>query len=128
MKKVASERVSDDQDESMSAKISDTEESQKDAQTVQEQQSQTLSGQDSEQIALEPDLNQKKRRRKNQDEADKQKVQTLSGNASVQPDSSKGEKRKSEFLTYFNNPCVTGDYMYNNIVYNLSVFLLDSSN
>ncbi|XP_032966342.1 transcription factor TFIIIB component B'' homolog isoform X2 [Rhinolophus ferrumequinum] len=96
VKKVASEGVSDDPDESMSAKISDTEESQKDAQTVEEQQSLTLSGQDSDQIALEPDLNQKQRRRKNQGEVGKQEVKNLSGNATVQPGCSKGEKQKNE--------------------------------
>lgn len=106
VKKVASEGVSDDPDESMSAKISDTEETQKDAQTVR-QQPLTLSGQDSEQIALEPDLTQKKRRRKNQDEAGKQEVKNVPGNAIVQPGASKGEKQKSEFLTYFNSLCIT---------------------
>lgn len=96
VKKVANEGVSDDPDESMSAKISDTEESQKDAQTVEEQQSLTLSGQDSDQIALEPDLNQKQRRRKNQGEVGKQEVKNFSGNATGQPGCSKGEKQKNE--------------------------------
>uniref|UniRef100_A0A8C9J8K3 Myb-like domain-containing protein n=1 Tax=Panthera tigris altaica TaxID=74533 RepID=A0A8C9J8K3_PANTA len=91
-KKVASEGGNDDPDESLSSKISDTEQSQKDAQTGEEEQSQTLSEQDSEQIALETDLNQKKRRRKNQDETAKQEVKNLSGNATVQLDHSKGEK------------------------------------
>ncbi|VFV26321.1 transcription factor tfiiib component [Lynx pardinus] len=92
-KKIASEGGNDDPDESLSSKISDTEQSQKDAQTgEEEQQSQTLSEQDSEQIALETDLNQKKRRRKNQDETGKQEVKNLSGNATVQLDHSKGEK------------------------------------
>uniref|UniRef100_A0ABI8AAU5 Myb-like domain-containing protein n=1 Tax=Felis catus TaxID=9685 RepID=A0ABI8AAU5_FELCA len=92
-KKVASEGGNDDPDESLSSKISDTEQSQKDAQTgEEEQQSQTLPEQDSEQIALETDLNQKKRRRKNQDETGKQEVKNLSGNATVQLDHSKGEK------------------------------------
>ncbi|XP_074184954.1 transcription factor TFIIIB component B'' homolog isoform X2 [Rhinolophus sinicus] len=96
VKKVTSEGVSDDPDESMNAKISDTEESQNDAQTVEEQQSLTLSGQDSDQIALEPDLNQKQRRRKNQGEVGKQEVKNFSGNATVQPGCSKGEKQKNE--------------------------------
>ncbi|XP_036166891.1 transcription factor TFIIIB component B'' homolog isoform X4 [Myotis myotis] len=96
VKKVASEGVTDNPDESVSATISDTEESQKDAQTVQEElQSLTLSGQDSEQIALEPDLNLEKRR-KNQDEVGKQEVKNLSGNATVQPGPSKGEKQKNK--------------------------------
>ncbi|XP_019486707.1 PREDICTED: transcription factor TFIIIB component B'' homolog [Hipposideros armiger] len=96
-KKVAREEgVSDDPDESLSAPTSDTEDSQKDAQTVEEQQSLTLSGQDSDQIALEPDLNQKKRRRNNQGEVGKEGVKNLSGNATVQPGSSKGEKPKNE--------------------------------
>ncbi|XP_057597481.1 transcription factor TFIIIB component B'' homolog isoform X2 [Hippopotamus amphibius kiboko] len=92
VKKVASERVDDDPDESVSPKISDTEGSQKDAQTVEEQ-SLILSGQDSEQNALEQDINQKKRR-KNQDKGGEQEV-NLSENATVQPGSSKGEKHKS---------------------------------
>ncbi|XP_054434450.1 transcription factor TFIIIB component B'' homolog isoform X2 [Pteronotus mesoamericanus] len=97
VKKVASEGVSDNPDESVNAKISDIEGSIKDAQTVQEeQQPLTSSGQDSEQIALEPDLNQKKRRRKNQDEVGKQEVKNLSGNAAVQPGPSKGEKQKNK--------------------------------
>ncbi|XP_014307450.1 transcription factor TFIIIB component B'' homolog isoform X3 [Myotis lucifugus] len=96
VKKVASEGVTDNPDESVSATISDTEESQKDAQTVQEElQSLTLSGQDSEQIALEADLNLEKRR-KNQDEVGKQEVKNLSGNATVQPGPSKGEKQKDK--------------------------------
>ncbi|XP_059550367.1 transcription factor TFIIIB component B'' homolog isoform X8 [Myotis daubentonii] len=96
VKKVASEGVTDNPDESVSATISDTEESQKDAQTVQEElQSLTLSGQDSEQIALEPDLNLEKRR-KNQDEVGKQEVKNLSGNVTVQPGPSKGEKQKNK--------------------------------
>ncbi|KAF3821739.1 hypothetical protein GH733_009781 [Mirounga leonina] len=86
----------DDPDVSPSTKISDTESPQKDAQIVEEeQQSQTLTGQDSEQIALEPNLNQKKRRRKNQDEVGKQEVKNLSGNATVQLGHSKGEKYKN---------------------------------
>ncbi|XP_059948995.1 transcription factor TFIIIB component B'' homolog isoform X2 [Mesoplodon densirostris] len=99
VKKVASERVNDNPDESVSTRISDTEGSQKDAQTVEEeQQSLTLSGQDSEQNALEQDINQKKRRRKNQDEGSEQEV-NLSGNATVQPGSSKGEKHKNKCLS-----------------------------
>lgn len=109
MKKVASEGVNENPDESVNANVSGTEESQKDAQTAQEeQQPLTSSRQDSEQIALEPDLNQKKRRRKNQDEVDNQEVKNLSGIATVQPGSSKGEKQKSKFkfLKYFNSPCI----------------------
>lgn len=104
MKKVASEGVNDDPDESMSTKISDIEVSQKDAQTVEEQQSLTSAGQDSEQITLESDLNQKKRR-KNQDKVGKKEV-NLSGNATVQPGPSKGRKNKSKFLKYFSSPYI----------------------
>ena len=128
MKKVASERVNDNPDESVSTRISDTEGSQKDAQTVEEeQQSLTLSGQDSEQNVLEQDINQKKRRRKNQDEGSEQEV-NLSGNATVQPGSSKGEKHKSKCITYFSSPYITCEDMYTNMMYNLTTFLLDSSN
>lgn len=56
-KKVACEEgVSDDPDESLSAPTSDTEDSQKDAQTVEEQQSLTLSGQDSDIIPGKKEL------------------------------------------------------------------------
>ncbi|XP_047585439.1 transcription factor TFIIIB component B'' homolog isoform X2 [Lutra lutra] len=92
VKKVASEGGNDDPDVSPSTRISDTEPSQKDAQIVEEEQhSQTLTAQDSEQIALETDLNQKKRRRKNQDEVGQQEVKNLSENATVPLGHSKGE-------------------------------------
>ncbi|XP_072601468.1 transcription factor TFIIIB component B'' homolog isoform X2 [Vulpes vulpes] len=95
VKKVASEGRNDDPDVSLSTKISDPEPSQKDAQIVEGQESQTLTGQDSEQIALEPDLNQKKRRRKNQDEVGKQ-VKNLSESPTVQSGHSTGEKCKNK--------------------------------
>ncbi|XP_052504201.1 transcription factor TFIIIB component B'' homolog [Budorcas taxicolor] len=95
VKKVAN----DDRDESVSTKISNSGRSQKDAQTVEEElQSLTLSEQDSEQNALELDVNQKKRRRKNQGEGSEQEVY-LSGSATVQPGSSKGEKHKNKGLS-----------------------------
>ncbi|XP_053513242.1 transcription factor TFIIIB component B'' homolog isoform X2 [Artibeus jamaicensis] len=97
VKKVASEGVNENPDESVTANVSGTKESQKDAQTIQEQPLPlTSSGQDSEQIALEPDINQKKRRRKNQDEVGNQEVKSLSGNGTVQPGPSKGEKQKNK--------------------------------
>uniref|UniRef100_A0A8D1A290 BDP1ral transcription factor IIIB subunit n=1 Tax=Sus scrofa TaxID=9823 RepID=A0A8D1A290_PIG len=100
VKKVTNERVSDDPAESVSARISDAEGSQKDTQTVEEeQQSLTLSAQDSEQNVVEQDQNQKKRRRKNQGEGGKREVKSLSGNASVQPGSSKGEKHTNQSLS-----------------------------
>lgn len=106
-KKVASEGRNDDPDVSLSTKISDPEPSQKDAQIVEgQQESQTLTGQDSEQIALEPDLNQKKRRRKNQDEVGKQ-VKNLPESPTVQSGHSTGEKCKSKFFKYINSPCIT---------------------
>ncbi|XP_043345178.1 transcription factor TFIIIB component B'' homolog isoform X1 [Cervus canadensis] len=95
VKKVAN----DDRDESVSPKISNPGRSQKDAQTVEEElQSLTLSEQNSEQNALELDVNQKKRRRKNQGEGSEQEVH-LSGSATVQPGSSKGEKHKNKGLS-----------------------------
>ncbi|XP_037656758.1 transcription factor TFIIIB component B'' homolog isoform X2 [Choloepus didactylus] len=98
VKKLANKGVNDDPDESVSTNISDTEESQQDVRTVEEKPpSLTLSEQDSEQIALEPDLNQKKRRRENEEETDEQEVENLSGNATVQSDSSIGEEHKNEF-------------------------------
>uniref|UniRef100_A0A2K5E881 BDP1ral transcription factor IIIB subunit n=1 Tax=Aotus nancymaae TaxID=37293 RepID=A0A2K5E881_AOTNA len=95
VKKVACEGVNDDPDESMSSRISDTERSQKDAQTVEEE-SLTLSGEDAEQVALEVDLNQKKQRRKNQDKANELEVNNLLENATVQAGPSKGKKHKNK--------------------------------
>ncbi|XP_030783169.1 transcription factor TFIIIB component B'' homolog isoform X6 [Rhinopithecus roxellana] len=95
VKKVACEGVNDDPDESMSSRISDTERSQKDAQTVDEE-SLTLSGKDAEQVALEVDLNQEKRRRKKQDGANELEVNNLLENATVQAGPSKGEKHKNK--------------------------------
>ncbi|XP_046283386.1 transcription factor TFIIIB component B'' homolog isoform X4 [Marmota monax] len=92
VRKVTSEGVNDDPDESGSTKISDTQE---DAQTVEEE-SLTLSGQDLEQVVLEQDRNEKKKRRKNQDDANEQEVKTLLGNASVQSVPFKEEKHKSK--------------------------------
>ncbi|XP_012577341.1 PREDICTED: transcription factor TFIIIB component B'' homolog [Condylura cristata] len=102
VKKIASEEVNDDPDESMSTKISDTEGSPEDVQAVnhsiveEEEQTLTLSGQNLEQVVLEPDPNQKKKRKKNQDEAGKQEVKDISGNATVQSGPSKGEKQKNK--------------------------------
>lgn len=98
--------MDDDPDESMSSRISDTERSQKDAQTVDEE-SLTLSGKDAEQVALEVDLNQKKRRRKKQDGVNELEVNNLLENASVQAGPSKGEKHKSKFLTYLKSLYIT---------------------
>uniref|UniRef100_A6H8Y1-7 Isoform 7 of Transcription factor TFIIIB component B'' homolog n=2 Tax=Homo sapiens TaxID=9606 RepID=A6H8Y1-7 len=95
VKKVACEGVNNDPDESMSSRISDTERSQKDAQTVEEE-SLTLSREDAEQVALEVDLNQKKRRRKKQDGANELGVNNLLENATVQAGPSKGEKHKNK--------------------------------
>ncbi|XP_050649487.1 transcription factor TFIIIB component B'' homolog isoform X11 [Macaca thibetana thibetana] len=95
VKKIACERVNDDPDESMSSRISDTERSQKDAQTVDEE-SLTLSGKDAEQVALEVNLNQKKRRRKKQDGVNELEVNNLLENATVQAGPSKGEKHKNK--------------------------------
>ncbi|XP_008066074.1 transcription factor TFIIIB component B'' homolog isoform X1 [Carlito syrichta] len=96
VKKIACEGVNDDPDESVSSRISDTEISQKDAQTVEEEESLTLSGQDSEQVVLEQGLNQNKRRSKNQDEANQQEVNGVLGNATVHLGPSKGEKHKNK--------------------------------
>lgn len=87
--------MNDDPDESMSSRISDTERSQKDAQTVDEE-SLTLSGKDAKQVALEVDLNQKKRRRKKQDGVNELEVNNLLENATVQAGPSKGEKHKNK--------------------------------
>nr|XP_054411590.1 transcription factor TFIIIB component B'' homolog isoform X4 [Pongo abelii] len=95
VKKVACEGVNNDPDESMSSRISDTERSQKDAQTVEEE-SLTLPRENTEQVALEVDLNQKKRRRKKQDGANELEVNNLLENATVQAGPSKGEKHKNK--------------------------------
>lgn len=97
VKKVANEGVIDEPEEepeeSMSTSALDKETSQEDAQTVEEET--LVSEQSSEQVALEQDLNKKKRRRKNQDETNKQEVKNLSGNVTDQSGSSRGEKHKS---------------------------------
>ncbi|XP_012871282.1 PREDICTED: transcription factor TFIIIB component B'' homolog [Dipodomys ordii] len=94
VKKVTNVGVNDEPDESVSTKISDTERSLKDAQTVEEE-SQISSGQDSEQVVLEQDQNQKKRKRKNQDETNEQQVETLLGNVTVHTNPSESEVNKS---------------------------------
>ncbi|XP_048224457.1 transcription factor TFIIIB component B'' homolog [Perognathus longimembris pacificus] len=100
VKKVTSKGVNDDPDESVSTKISDTERSLKDAQTVEEEESLISSGQDSEQVVLEQDQNQKKRKRKNQDEANEQEVENLLGNVTVHssPPESEVHNSNSEVL------------------------------
>ncbi|XP_069887417.1 transcription factor TFIIIB component B'' homolog isoform X3 [Dipodomys merriami] len=94
VKKVTNVGVNDDPDESVSTKISDTERSLKDAQTVEEE-SLISSGQDSEQVVLEQDQNQKKRKRKNQDETNEQQVENLLGNVTVHTNPSESEVNKS---------------------------------
>ncbi|XP_075864202.1 transcription factor TFIIIB component B'' homolog isoform X2 [Microcebus murinus] len=95
VKKVACEEVNNDPDASVSTNISDTERSPKDVQTVEED-SLTLSRQDSEQVALEQDLNQKERKRKNQEAANESEVNSLVGNDTVRSSPSKGEKHKNK--------------------------------
>uniref|UniRef100_A0A2K6G6J2 Myb-like domain-containing protein n=2 Tax=Propithecus coquereli TaxID=379532 RepID=A0A2K6G6J2_PROCO len=96
VKKVAREQVNNDPDASVSTKISDTQRSPKDVQTVEEEDSLTLSGQDSEQVALEQDLNQKERRRKNQEATNEPEANSLVENATVQSGPSKGEKHRNK--------------------------------
>ncbi|XP_006900108.1 PREDICTED: transcription factor TFIIIB component B'' homolog [Elephantulus edwardii] len=93
-KKVVSEIVNDGPDESVSTKISDTEELEKDIQTTEEQPSLTLS-QDSAQITLESNLRQKKSRRRNQDKTEEQEVGNLLEDDCA-PSGPKGEKHKSK--------------------------------
>ncbi|XP_023366629.1 transcription factor TFIIIB component B'' homolog [Otolemur garnettii] len=93
VKKVACEEVNNDPDESVSAIISDSERSPKDTQPAEEEEEPlTLSGQDSEQVAL----NQKKRRSKNQEEANEQEINSASGNATVHSNPSEGEELQTE--------------------------------
>ncbi|XP_054989978.1 transcription factor TFIIIB component B'' homolog isoform X3 [Sorex araneus] len=91
-KKVTSEGVSDDPDESVGTKVSDTEGLQKDAQTIEEQSS-ASSEQDLEQGTSESDLNQNKRRKKNRDESGKQAVKNQLENTTAQPVPSEEEKQ-----------------------------------
>ncbi|XP_059132277.1 transcription factor TFIIIB component B'' homolog [Peromyscus eremicus] len=94
-KTVTSEEVNDDPDESVNSNISDPEGSQKDAQTVAEEESPTPSGPDLEQAMLEQDQNQEKKRRKNQVEADKQEATNLAGNVPVQSSPPEAEIHKN---------------------------------
>ena len=100
-KKVTSEEVNDDPDESVNSHSSDPERSQKDTQTVAEEEPPTSSGQDLEQTMLEQDQNQEKRkRRKKQNEANKQEAANLVGNVLVQSSSPEAETHKSKFQTH----------------------------
>lgn len=94
-KNVTSEEVNDDPDESVNSNISDPERSQKDAQTVAEEESPTPSGPDLEQAMVEQDQNQEKKRRKNQVEADKQEATNLAGNVLVQSSPPEAEIHKN---------------------------------
>lgn len=76
-KTVTSEEVNDDPDESVNSNISDPERSQNDAETVNEEESPSSSGQHLEQAMLEQDQNQEKKRRRNQGEANKQEATNL---------------------------------------------------
>ncbi|XP_076783394.1 transcription factor TFIIIB component B'' homolog isoform X2 [Arvicanthis niloticus] len=76
-KTVTSEEVNDDPDESVNSNISDPERSQKDAQTVNEEESPSSSGQHLEQAMLEQDQNQEKKRKRNQGEASTQEAANL---------------------------------------------------
>lgn len=94
-KKVTSEEVNDDPDESVNSNISDPERSQKDTQTVAEEEGPTSSGQDLEQTVLEQDQNQEKRRRKKQNEANKQEAAKLVGNVLIQSSPPEAEIHKN---------------------------------
>ncbi|XP_005413984.1 PREDICTED: transcription factor TFIIIB component B'' homolog isoform X2 [Chinchilla lanigera] len=96
VKKVTSEVVDDDPDECVSTKISDTEASQRDAQVVAEEDSLTSSGQGVEAVSEQDQSQKKRRRKKNQDGANEQEAQSLSGNATIQAGSSEGGKQKNE--------------------------------
>ncbi|KAH0506432.1 Transcription factor TFIIIB component B''-like protein [Microtus ochrogaster] len=95
-KKVTSEEVNDDPDESVNSNSSDPERSQKDTQTVAEEEPPTSTGQDLEQTMLEQDQNQeKRRRRKKQNETNKQEATNLVGNVRVQSSSPEAEVHKN---------------------------------
>ncbi|KAM4875460.1 transcription factor TFIIIB component B'' homolog isoform 2-T2 [Thomomys bottae] len=94
-KKVTSEGVNDDPDESVSTKNSDTERSLKDVQALEEEECLISSGQDSEQVVLEQDQHQNKRKRKNQDEANEQEVENIVGNVTVHSSPSESDLHKS---------------------------------
>lgn len=106
-KKVTSEEVNDDPDESVNSNGSDPEISQKDTQTVAEEKPPTLSGQDFEQTMLEQDQNQEKRRRKKQNEANEQEAANLVGSALVHSSSPEAEIHKSKFQAHSKNHSFT---------------------
>lgn len=114
-KKVTSEEVNDDPDESVNSNISDPERSQKDTQTVAEEEGPTSSGQDLEQTVLEQDQNQEKRRRKKQNEANKQEAAKLVGNVLIQSSPPEAEIHKSKFQTHSKNRGFTRRGMYSNV-------------
>ncbi|XP_021517591.1 transcription factor TFIIIB component B'' homolog isoform X2 [Meriones unguiculatus] len=93
-KKVTSEEVTDDPDESVSTNISDPERSQKDAPTADEEQSPSSSGQHLGQVMLEQEQNHEKRR--SQDEANnKQETTNLLGNVLVHSSPPESEIHKN---------------------------------
>ncbi|KAL6043869.1 hypothetical protein STEG23_011825 [Scotinomys teguina] len=94
-KKVTSEEVNDDPDESVNSNLSDPGRSQKDVETVAEEESPTPSGQEVEQAISERDQNQERKRGKNQVEADKQEATNLAGNALVQSNPPEAEIHKN---------------------------------
>lgn len=106
-KKVTSEEVNDDPDESVNSNGSDPEISQKDTQTVAEEKPPTLSGQDFEQTMLEQDQNQEKRRRKKQNEANEQEAANLVGSALIHSSSPEAEIHKSKFQAHSKNHSFT---------------------
>lgn len=107
-KKVTSEEVNDDPDESVNSNGSDPEISQKDTQTVAEEKPPTLSGQDFKQTMLEQDQNQeKRRRRKKQNEANEQEAANLVGSALVHSSSPEAEIHKSKFQAHSKNHSFT---------------------
>ncbi|XP_052015316.1 transcription factor TFIIIB component B'' homolog isoform X2 [Apodemus sylvaticus] len=84
-KTVTSEAVNADPDASVNSNISDPEGSQKDAQTVDEEESPSSSGQHLEQAVLEQDQNQEKKRRRTHGEAGQQEATCLLERVLVHP-------------------------------------------
>ena len=106
-KTVTSEEVNDDPDASVNSNISDPELSQKDAQTVDEEESPSSSGQHLEQAVLEQDQNQEKKRRRKQGEASKQEATSLLERALVHPRPPEAGTPKGKFQAYHRTLCCT---------------------
>lgn len=93
-------------DVSVNSNISDPEGSQKDAQTVDEEESPSSSGQHLEQAVLEQDQNQEKKRRRTHGEAGQQEATCLLERVLVHPSPAEAGTHEGKFQAHPRNLCL----------------------